>query len=236
MLAVLIPVHNEAEHLPATLAAVASAAVDPGLRGEPVQVVVALDGCTDGSAEIARDAGALTVATPGGRVGVARAAAAQLALQHGARWLACTDADTQPETGWLRAQLQLHDEAGFDAVCGTVAVRDWQRHWGPLARVLQQQHDSSYEDRDGHRHIHGANLGVSAPAYARCGGFQPLASSEDVALVGALLSAGARISWSSAPRVLTSARRRFRAPAGFGALLQRLESQALQVVPGADGR
>ena len=132
------------------------------------------------------------MATPGGRVGVARAAAAQLALQQGARWLACTDADTQPETGWLRAQLQLHDEAGFDAVCGTIAVRDWQRHWGTLARVLQQQHDSCYEDRDGHRHIHGANLGVSAPAHARCGGFQPLASSEDVALIGALPAAPRR--------------------------------------------
>ena len=53
------------------------------------------------------------------------------------------------------------------------------------------------------------------------GGFEPLASSEDVALVRALQAVGARIAWSAAPRVVTSARSVFRAPGGFGASLLR---------------
>jgi hypothetical protein len=60
---------------------------------------------------------------------------------------------------------------------------------------------------------------VSAEAYHRVGGFEPLASREDVALVMALQAVGARIAWSAAPRVVTSARKAFRAPGGFGATL-----------------
>jgi hypothetical protein len=64
--------------------------------------------------------------------------------------------------------------------------------------------------------VHGANLGVSAQAYLRAGGFAPLACSEDVALVEQLQATGARIAWSAAPRVVTSARRASRARGGFG--------------------
>lgn len=80
-------------------------------------------------------------------------------------------------------------------------------------------------DADGHRHIYGANLGVSADAYQRAGGFKLLASIEDVALVQALQASGASIAWSAAPRVLTSARRSFHAPDGFGATLQRVADE-----------
>ena len=78
-----------------------------------------------------------------------------------------------------------------------------------------------YTDADGHRHIHSANLGVSADAYARAGGFEQLACSEDVALVDALQRSGARFAWSAAPRVATSARRDAKARGGFGDTLLR---------------
>jgi hypothetical protein len=91
---------------------------------------------------------------------------------------------------------------------------------------MRQHCARTYEDRDGHRHIHGANLGVSAEAYVRAGGFAPLRSSEDVALVEALIAHGARVVWTAAPRVVTSARRDFRAPDGFGATLMRVDAQA----------
>ena len=91
---------------------------------------------------------------------------------------------------------------------------------------MRRHYDATYMDADGHRHIHGANLGVSADAYRRVGGFRPLASSEDVALVEALQNSGASIAWSAAPRVVTSARRNFRAPLGFGATLQRVELES----------
>jgi len=217
MIGVVIPAHNEAQLLPHALAAVATAARHRCLLREPVLVVVALDACTDDSESIAVSAGARTVVTPGGNVGAARAAGAELALSAGARWLAFTDADSVVAPDWLAAQLALDS----DAVCGTIQVHDW----GPQGDMLRRQHDASYFDADGHQHIHGANLGVSAAAYRRAGGFQPHASSEDVALVRALESAGVLIAWSAVPRVVTSSRRDPRAPAGFGALLGRIERE-----------
>lgn len=217
MIGVIIPAHNEAELLPRALAAVNAAANHVALRREPVLVVVALDGCTDGSGAVARRWGARTVSTPGGNVGAARAAGAALALAEGARWLAFTDADSVVAPGWLSDQLAL----GCDAVCGTIEVRDW----GSYGERMRRQHVANYRDVEGHSHIHGANLGVSAAAYQRAGGFQHHVSSEDVALVRALEASGARIAWSARPRVATSARRDHRAPGGFGALLARVEQE-----------
>ncbi|MET0319959.1 MAG: glycosyltransferase, partial [Duganella sp.] len=133
---------------------------------------------------------------------------------HGARWLSFTDADTCVSPNWLLAQL-AEAARGADAVCGTVAVDDWSHHHAD-AGLLHQHFQRSYTDADGHRHIHGANLGVSAAAYRHAGGFAPLACSEDVALVEALERCGASVAWSAAPRVTTSARRDARARGGFG--------------------
>jgi len=64
--------------------------------------------------------------------------------------------------------------------------------------------------------VHAANLGLSAQAYRKVGGFSPLACSEDQALVDALVAADVSIAWSSLPRVFTSARYDARARGGFG--------------------
>jgi len=218
VLAVVVPAHNEERELDACLQSLLRAARWPALGGESVLFVVALDSCTDRSEAVARRAGVDTVTVQARNVGLARAAGADLALARGARWLAFTDADTVVAPNWLHAQLALRSEA----VCGTVGVRDW----GDYGAAMRQHYAQTYNDADGHHHIHGANLGVSADAYRRAGGFQPLASSEDVALVKALQAAGVRIAWSAAPRVTTSARREFRAPDGFGATLKRVDEQS----------
>jgi glycosyltransferase involved in cell wall biosynthesis len=217
MIGVVVPAHDEEAHLAACLAALQAAARCERLAGEAVMVVVALDACTDGTAGIARAHGAITVAIDERNVGVARARGADIALAAGARWLAFTDADTVVSPGWIADQLAQQS----DAVCGTVEVRDWGG-WGRQGMLLKRRLGAFYTDADGHRHIHGANLGVSAKAYRRVGGFRALASSEDVALVNALRDSGATIAWSAAPRVVTSARPHFRAPGGFGATLERL--------------
>ena len=226
MLAVVVPAHDEEEHIGACLASVRTAARCPRLNGERVLVVVALDACSDQTGRIARSWGASLVSVTSRNVGIARAHGARHALDAGARWLAFTDADSVVGPEWLSAQLEQRS----DAVCGTVEVRDW----GEYSEGLREQHAATYTDADGHRHIHGANLGVDAVAYQTVGGFQPLASSEDVALVAALRDTGASISWSAAPRVVTSARRRYRAPGGFGETLARVE-QALSVAGGEPG-
>ena len=211
MIGVVIPAHDEAGHIAAAVRSVFAAAADPALRGEAVELVVVLDDCADATGPIARGLGARTLAVARRNVGAARAAGAQALLERGARWLGFTDADTRVSEGWLASQLAL----GADCVCGVVSVDDWSPH-GAQAGFLERHFARTYHPRDGHRHIHGANLGVSAAAYNRAGGFQPLACGEDVALVHALRATGAVIAWSAAPRVVTSARLDARARGGFG--------------------
>lgn len=214
MIGVIVPAHNEEALLAGCLAALLEAAQHPELAGETVQLVVVLDDCSDASAAVAATFGVQTIALAARNVGAARAAGAALLLAAGARWLSFTDADSRVSHAWLVAQLSL----GADVVCGSICVDDWSGH--PAA--VRDGFRRSYMDADGHRHVHGANLGVRAEAYRRAGGFPSLACSEDVALVERLMAIGARIAWSAAPRVVTSARRESRARGGFGDTLAAL--------------
>lgn len=215
MIGVAIPAHNEEELIGACLQSAVEAARHAELHGEEVRIVVVLDACTDRSLAIAECFPVSIVRTNARSVGVARAIGAEHLLAAGARWLAFTDADTEVSPRWLVHQLAL----GADAVCGSVAVADWSC-FGVDAERMQAHFESTYVDRDGHRHIHGANIGVAARAYIACGGFPALAQNEDVALVQALLASGASIAWSASPRVSTSARQRARAIGGFADTLR----------------
>lgn len=214
MIAVVVPVHDEADLLPRCLDAVERARAHPGLGGEPVTVWVVLDACTDGSAAIAARYAVERVEVEVRNVGAARAAGAERALAAGARWLAFTDGDTRVADDWLVAQIGV----GAELVCGTVEVDDWLG-LSMAGRVAYADH---YVDADGHRHIHGANLGISAAAYRAAQGFEPRQTGEDVALVAAVERLGLSIAWSARPRVITSARRSGRAPAGFAAFVDAL--------------
>ena len=208
MIGVIVPAHNEEALLAPCLAALIEASRHEDLAGEAVRIVVVLDACNDFSGVIARAYGVQTLTLKVRNVGIARATGADQLLAEGARWLAFTDADSRVSAGWLVAQLAQD----ADAVCGSIAVDDWSTH----PRSVREYFRKTYVDADGHRHIHGANLGVSAEAYRRAGGFPPLTCSEDVALVDRLIAIGARIAWSAAPRVITSARAAARARGGFG--------------------
>jgi len=222
MLGIVVPAHNEEAYLPRCLAALQTAASHPALGGEPVLIHIVLDDCDDGSEDILKRWQMrqrlvhvqVTVSysqIDKRKVGAARAAGADRLVRLGARWLAFTDADTEVSPGWLVEQLALE----VDVVCGSVAVDDWSPHAGHAA-LLRTHFSENYNDRDGHRHIHGANLGVSAAAYIEAGGFESVPCHEDVYLVAALERIGARFAWSAAPRVVTSARTDARARGGFG--------------------
>ena len=215
MIGILIPAHNEQALLAQCPQAVLRAGQHARLEGEAVSVVLVLDSCNDHSAEIAARFDIHVLHIQARNVGAARSLGAQWLLKQGARWIACTDADSLVAEDWLVEQLALNS----DAVCGTVAVDDW----GTLIDTsAQARYHAAYEARDGHRHIHGANLGVSAHAYREAGGFEPLTCHEDVQLVKRLQACGASIAWSHRPRVTTSARLDCRAAGGFGDYLKSL--------------
>lgn len=230
MLGIVVPAHNEQVCLPSCLAALHTAASHPALDGEPVLIHVVLDDCDDGSEDILKHWQRSHFGTQvtlsysqidKRKVGAARASGANRLVHQGVRWLAFTDADTQVSPEWLVQQLALD----VDVVCGSVAVDDWSPHAGHAA-MLRTHFAETYNDRDGHRHIHGANMGVAADAYVKAGGFQSVPCHEDVYLVAALERIGARFAWSAAPRVVTSARTDARARDGFGDTMLRVVAAA----------
>ncbi len=230
MIGICIPAHDEERYIAACLRAVTEAARHPLLRAEPVRIVVVLDHCRDATARLAAAWPVQCLAISARNVGAARAAGSQLLLDAGARWLSHTDADTVVSPRWLVDQLSLD----ADLVCGTVGVSGWAAH-GPRAHAAQRRFASRYQDRDGRRHVHGANLGVAAQAYRRVGGFAPLPCSEDQALVDRMARAGCAIAWSALPRVTTSARPYSRVEGGFATALRVSAKRESAWSPAPDG-
>lgn len=217
MIAVTLPAHNEEQLIAACVQSLQAAALHPALRDEPVVIVVALDRCTDATGWICQRMGVEVVSVEAGCVGVARAAASERALALGARWIGCTDADSVVPPDWLARQLHC----GASAFCGVVAVGDWLDY----PQAVREQFLQGEHAVDGHPHVHGANMGFSAAAYRQSGGFAPLATGEDVALIQTMQGAGMRVARLARPRVMTSARRQARAPHGFSDFLRRLEQR-----------
>ena len=215
MIGVVVPAHNEQALLKRCLDALACAAHAVERGGESVAILVVLDACTDRSLAIAQACGVQTLVINDANVGCARRAGAAYMLDRGARWLACTDADSRVPRNWLRQQLAFQ----ADAVCGTVSVDDWHPDHCPAVR---QRYQALYQSREGHRHVHGANLGVCAEAYRRVGGFRPLPAHEDVCLVKDLQRSCASIVWTALNGVRTSSRVDCRARGGFGDYLKSL--------------
>ena len=219
---VVVPAHDEETLLPACLRALRRAARRLSV---PVHVLVAADSCTDRTVAVARAGGAGVISIRARRVGAARAAGMRelLRLTAGpdpaAIWLATTDADTVVPPGWLQRQV-AHADQGWDVVLGTVTVADWSEHPSHVPAAFAARYESG--DRP-HPHVHGANIGIRASAYRAAGGFRPLRTAEDHALLAAAAQAGCSILHAGDLTVETSARRQARAPHGFSHLLRTLD-------------
>lgn len=209
MIAIVVPAHNEEEEIGGCLDSLLRAARHPALAGEVVRIIVVLDHCTDQTAERIACYPVESLNLVAKNVGVARAMGARQALRGSCRWLAFTDADTRVPEDWLPSQLAYQ----ADAVCGTVRLR-------PGAVSSLEGGLDHYQNRDGHRHVHGCNFGVTASAYSRAGGFPPVRVHEDVRLVEALQRAGRRIAWVANPCVSTSSRLVGRLQGGFACSLR----------------
>lgn len=218
---VVIPAHNEAALLPRCLRAVTTAAACCPM---PVQTVVVLDSCDDGSAKLAGEFGhdLHFVSVEAGNVGASRAAGFAYArslcnhADESRAWYATTDADSEVDPDWLLRQTA----SAAAMVLGVVRVTDWRHHPVALVRRYLRSYESSARGPNGHDHIHGANMGFRADAYWALGGFRPLATGEDVELVERFEAAGYRIERDSTLSVTTSARRNGRAPGGFAGHLR----------------
>lgn len=220
---VVVPAHDEEALLPGCLdhLDVARRWLARLVPDTETRVMVVADRCADLTPGIAAGrAGVDLILLDARSVGAARAAGAELLLTGPAAvdWIASTDADTLVPNHWLTWHLAAL-RAGYDGLLGTV--------W-PEGAVLSELESAAWLGRhdlsDGHPHIHGANLGVSASAYRAVGGFRPLAVHEDVDLMNRVRSAGYRVLSSGGGRVATSDRLTGKAPGGFAEYLLQLRT------------
>lgn len=225
-LTVVVPARDERERLPGCLSALRAAAARVPV---PVRVVVVLDGCRDGTADVV-PADVRVVVVDHGVVGRARAAGFVGEPAGRDWWYATTDADSCVPPSWCAEQLAT--SAVADVLVGTVTVSDWSMRppgvrtaWEAAHAALpgEADHGPAGEDADEHPHVHGANLGLRASSYWRVGGFAPLAEHEDVTLVDRCLAAGLRVRRTRSVPVVTAARRSARTPGGFSGYLDALE-------------
>lgn len=224
---VAVPARDEEDLLAACLQSV-NASVRHLLRRRPtlrVTVVVALDGCTDSSGLIAATHGALTVGLAGVGVGLARDAAIETGLLALGRtpapttWIACTDADTTVPRAWLHRQVRLADR-GNDLVIGTVEP------FGVDSRDVLDRWYARHTLREGHGHVHGANLGVRSSRWHLEGGFGDLLVGEDVALAARIKAGPAPWVATDGTRVRTSGRLVSRVESGFASYLRAMDPSA----------
>jgi cellulose synthase/poly-beta-1,6-N-acetylglucosamine synthase-like glycosyltransferase len=204
---VVVPACDEQDTVGACLRSIGVAAAACPV---PVRTIVVADSCTDGTARIARDAGAEVVNVTFRNVGLVRAAGSAHAVAAAGvdgLWLAHTDADSRVPPDWLCRQWE---EAcrGADVVAGRVEVDGWQEWPDRLRQVFEHRYRTE-------RHpVHGCNLGVAARAYLLLGGFPLHSVGEDRALVTAAREAGLRVGYPRDLVVRTSGRRCARVTGG----------------------
>jgi glycosyltransferase involved in cell wall biosynthesis len=209
---VVVPAHNEIEHLPRCISSLLAASMRAPI---PVLIVVVLDACDDGSERLAQRFGPTVhfISTDAGNVGAARAAGFEYArsactgIDPARIWFATTDADTVVGSRWLSRMVK----ADADMVLGTVRIPLWR-----LPAEVSRRYLANYRSSGpGHDHVHGANMGFRADAYWAVGGFRALATGEDADLVERFESAHMSIRRDARLSVATSAREEGRAPRGF---------------------
>jgi cellulose synthase/poly-beta-1,6-N-acetylglucosamine synthase-like glycosyltransferase len=150
---VIVPARNAAASLRRTLAALSRQDF-----GGDCEVIVVDDGSTDGTADVARAAGATVVELPE-NLGSADARNAGAAVAR-APVLAFTDADCEPAPGWVRAGLRALEEA--DLVQGRVEPPPGVEV-GPFDRTVWVTRESGLYET--------ANLFMRRELFERVGGF-----------------------------------------------------------------
>lgn len=182
----VIPVRDDAARLRACLARIAEGAP----AGTAVEVIVADNGSTDDSVEVARQAGARVLSLPGLRLGELRNRAA--AEARGAI-LAFVDADHEIVAEWIPAAVDAlgrradDDVAAVGAPCHPPSPGTWvQRFYDRLRRHPATQEDVTW--------LGSGNMAVRRDVFDEVGGFDTsLETCEDVDLCRKLRARGYRL-------------------------------------------
>ncbi|TKD51538.1 glycosyltransferase [Sphingomonas baiyangensis] len=230
--AICIPARNEAAELPRLFDALER------LHPQPAHVCFLLNGCSDDSEALVRRyrdralpriwmVAAKATCT---NVGQARHLAMQAglaALNRTSGLLLTTDADSRPAPDWVATMTQALTHA--DAVAGRI-VRQTERpsalqdrleaYYDALFALRRRLDPVPWEAAATHHYGGGANLGIRADAYRALGGFAPVATGEDAALLDAAARAGLRVRRDAACVVETSDRREGRCPGGLAEALR----------------
>jgi len=182
---VIVPARDATATLQSTLDALAGQSLAP----DRFEVIVVDDASIDGTAALAREAGARVLSASGKGPAAARNAGARVAS---GEILAFTDADCAPAAGWLEAALEALREA--DLVQGAVRPPPGAAP-GPFDRTLWVQAE--------HGLYESANLFVRREVFDRLGGFESwlrprrgIELGEDTLLGWSAHRAGARVAFA----------------------------------------
>lgn len=179
MISVIVPARDAEGELRRTLAAL------PG-----VEVVVVANGCSDGTASVARAAGAKVVELERANRAAARNRGAEAAS--GERLL-FTDAGVTPDPGWVDAMGSCLDTSALAGGPVTVTAQDppSAAERFDLAWRFKQEHSVRVGGWTA-----GANLGITRSALELVGGFaEELRAGDDVDLCLRARAAGLEIGW-----------------------------------------
>ena len=218
---VVIPARDEEARIGDCLRALAAQTV--GL--DRFETIIVLDACHDRTSavatRVAEELGLRITTLPGSGAGAGAArrigmhAACERLLRSGRPdgLIAGTDADSRPAHDWLERQL-AHVASGAEAIAGLIELDHDEARRLPPGVMSRRARDAetrlrSVRDLDhcaGHHHAAGASLAVTAAAYRRVGGIEPLPALEDAEFAERLARHGIPLLRPVDVRVCTSAR------------------------------
>ncbi|MDD5655810.1 MAG: glycosyltransferase [Elusimicrobia bacterium] len=214
-LSIAVPAHNEARLLGGCLDSVRQAVRTLGLPDADWELVVCDNASTDGTAELARRAGARVVFEPVRRISRARNAAGANAR---GEWLLFIDADSRLSAGNLAAVLRA--AAGGRCVGGGCVIAfDRAPWWGAALTSLWNALSRAAS------WAAGSFVFCRADAFREVGGFPPeLAAGEELGLSRALKAWGRRrglgfVVLSASPHVSSGRKFYLYRPGEFAAVL-----------------
>lgn len=226
------------------------------LPGERLPVLLLINNTTDRSIQVAEACARrlrqvdLSICIrnfvpPSANVGMARKAAMDLALARApsgaATLLMTTDADAQPDAGWVSASRRAVT-AGADLVTGQIVAdpreeallgieflkrsRAFETYCHIRTRLGALLDPVAYDPWPHHHFEMAGSIAVRSNVYLAVGGFEPVAYREDLAFVSKVKAAGYRVRHSMEARVTVSARTSGRAPQGMSQSFARWKAEA----------